>query len=216
MKFIYISVIAFHLTSCISNYFEQSYRQQLSLWEDSLVSHFPDKFGEGKSLYPILTNPPEENSFYYTSFFYMNEYQPEDYAQLHARVDSMTKKVYGMEEPSLRLFIYLDSLEVADSKLPIKENPYVKELAARNFTLEDELPVPWFSGSSFYNGVDILDWYDPNFKLYVIDARPGVYLPEGKLYDSSGCLPEKWRHGYSRGVALNDKTREAIFWIVAW
>ena len=104
---------------------------------------------------------------------------------------------------------YLDSLDIGGGHI-YKESDYLKKLAKQNLTLENKLPVPWF-----YDEI-ILNVYDPSFKLHVIDAQPGIYLPEEKLYDSSNCLPEKWRHGYSRGVALCDKTRQAIFWIIIW
>ncbi len=31
-----------------------------------------------------------------------------------------------------------------------------------------------------------------------------------------GHMPEEWKHGYSKGVAINKEKKEAIYWIEIW
>lgn len=217
MKMLIIIAMGIYLGSCYSPYFKYTYKQRLSVYEDSLVDHFPKKFKGGILQAQRLSSiPPEKNSFHYHGFFAAKTYKEKDYNVLHSQIDSITKKVYEITDTNLLVFKYMDSVACPGSKYPITEKPYMKELAKRNLTLGGRLPVPWFTNKDHYNGEDILDYYDPSFKLHVIDAQPGIYLPEEKLYDSSKCMPEKWRHGFSRGVALCDKTRQAIFWIIIW
>lgn len=217
MKTLLVIMIGICFGACTSPYLKYYYKQQLSVYEDSLVRHFPKKINAGiVKTYILRPVPPEDKSFYYHALLLAKIYKEKDYDVLHSQIDSITKKVYGINDDNLLVFEYTDSVGCEGSKYLLIEKPYIKELAKQNLTLGDRLPVPWFTNKDHYNGEDILDYYDPSFKLHVIDAQPGIYLPEEKLYDSSKCMPEKWRHGFSRGVALCDETRQAIFWIIIW
>ena len=217
MKTVFVIIIGICLGACYRPFLGNTIKQHLSFYEDSLVNHFPNRYKSGSFSYTIMSTLPEKNRFAYHKFFYATKYYKEsNYKKLHLQIDSITKKVYEITDTNLLVFKYMDSVvSHVDSSLTF-EKPFMKELAKQNLALGDRLPVPWFTNKDYYNGEDILDYYDPSFKLHVIDAQPGIYLPEEKLYDSSKCLPEKWRHGYSRGVALCDKTRQAIFWIIIW
>ena len=217
MKTLFVIIIGICFGACYSPLFRYDYKQRLSFYEDSLVNHFPKKFKAGIFQFQKLESIPiEKNNFHYYGFFAAKTYKEKHYSALHSQIDSITKKVYGINDGNLLVFEYMAIVACEGSKYPIIEKPYMKELAKQNLSLRDRLPVPWFTNKDHYNGEDILDYYDPSFKLHVIDAQPGIYLPEEKLYDSSKCMPEKWRHGFSRGVALCDKTRQAIFWIIIW
>ena len=217
MRMLIIIAMGICLGSCYSPYFKYIYKQRLSVYEDSLVDHFPKKFKGGILQVQRLSSiPPKKNSFHYHGLFAAKTYKEQDYNTLYFQIDSVTQKIYEITDDNLLVFKYMDSVvSSVDSSLTL-EKPYIKELAQHNLTLGNKLPVPWFTNKDHYNGENVLDYYDPSFKLHVIDAQPGIYLPEEKLYDSSKCLPEKWRHGYSRGVALCDKTRQAVFWIIIW
>lgn len=217
MKTPFVIIIGICLGACTSPYLKYYYKQQLSVYEDSLVRHFPPKINAGIVRTHILGPiPVKKNSFHYHGLLLAKIYKEKDYNVLHSQIDSITKKEYEITDTNLLVFKYMDSVvSHVDSSLTF-EKPFMKELAKQNLALGDRLPVPWFTNKDYYNGEDILDYYDPSFKLHVIDAQPGIYLPEEKLYDSSKCMPEKWRHGFSRGVALCDKTRQAIFWIIIW
>lgn len=210
MKTVFVIIIGICLGACYRPFLGNTIKQHLSFYEDSLVNHFPNRYKSGSFSYTIMSTLPEKNRFAYHKFFYATKYYKEsNYKKLHLQIDSITKKVYEINDANLLVFSYLDSLDIGDGHI-YKESDYLRKLAQRNFTLEDRLPVPWF-----YDEI-ILNVYDPSFKLHVIDAQPGIYLPEEKLYDSSKCMPEKWRHGFSRGVALCDETRQAIFGIIIW
>lgn len=210
MKTLFIIIIGICLGACYRPFFGNTIKQHLSFYEDSLVDHFPNKYKSGSFSYTVKTTLPEKNRFEYYSFFYATKYYKEsNYKKLHLQIDSITKKVYEINDTNLFVFSYLDSLDIGNGHT-YKESDHLRKLAKRNLSLENKLPVPWF-----YDEI-VLNVYDPSFKLHVIDAQPGIYLPEEKLYDSSKCMPEKWRHGFSRGVALCDETRQAIFWIIIW
>ncbi len=54
-----------------------------------------------------------------------------------------------------------------------------------------------------------------DLKVYVIEARAGNFWK----FDCKENRPEtlgKWKHGYSKGVAVSDKYDKVVFWVIVW
>ena len=54
-----------------------------------------------------------------------------------------------------------------------------------------------------------------DLKVYVIEARAGNFWK----FDCKENRPEalgKWKHGYSKGVAVSDKYDRVVFWTIVW
>ena len=51
--------------------------------------------------------------------------------------------------------------------------------------------------------------------LYIIDSKPGIYINKEYL-PKDVCMPNKWRNGYSRGIAIDDTESIAIYWLEIW
>ncbi|MFO8055500.1 MAG: hypothetical protein R6U19_10110 [Bacteroidales bacterium] len=83
---------------------------------------------------------------------------------------------------------------------------------------EEYIPVPDFS-SLFVNSK--LSLYTEegkltdNFTLYILKSEPGKFLDKKYLTEGIG-LTEKWRNGYSRGIAINEKDNIVIYWLEIW
>ena len=45
--------------------------------------------------------------------------------------------------------------------------------------------------------------------------KKGKYISDNLLI-KDGFMPGDWKHGYSRGVAIDKDRKEAIFWIEIW
>ncbi|WKK86787.1 hypothetical protein [Marivirga arenosa] len=78
----------------------------------------------------------------------------------------------------------------------------------------NKYPVP-----NFYS----TDWSETNsnptrlkgYDLYVLEAKPGIYMDSTKLPNGL-YTPKDWKHGYSKGIAINDETSAIIFWADIW
>ena len=197
---------------------EREYHKSLLFFRDSLIQHFPRELGNAGYKTSVLGSTDTVKDFFNMHLLYLyrkysyNEsllqgYLDQEYAEVHSRVDSLSQVVYDANDSTLLLvFHYLDK---------IKEKGYVYDFfARRNKNVSKSLPVPLFGDD--YNIRETYSGLRDGFKLYVLGAEAGCFLPKCKLGDSSACLPEKWKHGYSRGVALNDQTKEAVFWIIVW
>jgi hypothetical protein len=54
-----------------------------------------------------------------------------------------------------------------------------------------------------------------DFDLYVIEAEQGEFIENNYLTNGVG-LPDNWKNGYSKGIALNMKSNVAIYWFEIW
>lgn len=197
------------------------YHESLLFFGDSLTKHFPKEFEHGGYETTVSGSVDTIKYFFKIHRMYFHQkYTDQEYSAIHSRVDSLTKAVYEANDSTLLMvFDYQDKVEVEGRIYHDVASPLKKELAHRNKSTSKSLPVPLFGDEyntdAMYTGVTYSGLRD-GFKLYVLDADYGFFLPRNKLSDSSVCLPEKWKHGYSRGVALNDQTKEAVYWIVVW
>ncbi len=76
------------------------------------------------------------------------------------------------------------------------------------------IPIPNFD--AYERDFGLNSKYLPEFyKIYALESKTGKYL-EAKNLSSGKNLPEKWKNGYSRGIATNEKDNELIYWLCIW
>jgi hypothetical protein len=51
--------------------------------------------------------------------------------------------------------------------------------------------------------------------LYIIDSKSGISINKDYL-SKDNCMPNEWRNGYSRGVAIDDTGSITIYWLEIW
>ncbi|RXQ87260.1 hypothetical protein EO244_16600 [Ancylomarina salipaludis] len=54
-----------------------------------------------------------------------------------------------------------------------------------------------------------------NFDVNILGAEPGMFIDNNYLSNGVG-LPENWRNGYSKGIAINKKANVVIYWLEIW
>ena len=53
------------------------------------------------------------------------------------------------------------------------------------------------------------------YTLFIYESKKGKFLPDKNLPFGYG-LPNQWKNGISKGIALNKKDKIAIFWLEIW
>jgi len=79
----------------------------------------------------------------------------------------------------------------------------------------DLYPIPNFSNFSEYQSNETLCKLKSDFTIYVLDAQSGKFLDDDLLTDGK-YMPEKWRNGYSKGVAISEEKGVIIYWVIIW
>lgn len=128
-------------------------------------------------------------------------------------VNALQNKTANLEDEFEKLIDESNSA-VDTSKYYVDTKRYLKGLENRCDTLT--LPVPNFS-SLVFNKINLSQGnrLTDEFTLFVISAKPGVYCDEDFLTNGDG-LPEKWKNGYSKGVAINVDKGILLFWLEVW
>jgi hypothetical protein len=78
----------------------------------------------------------------------------------------------------------------------------------------DGVPIPNFKSYQGDFGINRTQ-LPKRFKIYVLEARQGIYLRKEEL-PSGVNLPSNWQHGYSRGIASNERQLELLYWVCIW
>ncbi len=77
-----------------------------------------------------------------------------------------------------------------------------------------KFPVPnfWDDSENFGNTECNLA---KDFELLILEAKAGKFLPDSCLV-SGEYMPNNWKHGITRGVAISKERRKVIYWYVNW
>lgn len=200
----------------VMNKIKESYKQSVSFFDSSLVTHFPMELPDSVGL---VTNVPSKDTIKLLGFgvdelMLWKKYDSIKYNELKSHFVRISQATYQANDSSLLLiFPYSNVVELDGRVFDNQESPLKQKLAEHNITKAKSLPVPLFNVDEF-KGKSFCG-LNEGFRLYVLGAESGKFLPASELQDCE-CLPKKWKHGYSKGVALNDKQRIVIYWIIAW
>lgn len=195
----------------------KTYIQSKNFFPKEYTTHFPKSISDssGFETNALTTVRLAKYCFGIKKLFYSRTYSKAEYNEVSKPFRLSHKARYSAKDTSfIILSSYRNSALIEGELYDNLASPKEKQLAKHNLMNAKGLPVPLFTEENHFG--ETLCRLSPNFELYVLDAEPGKYLEDKYLYDSSECLPEKWKHGISRGVACSDKDRTIIYWIVVW
>lgn len=80
------------------------------------------------------------------------------------------------------------------------------------------IPIPNFR--NLLRGTPMIEFHEhgrlsDNFSINVLDAKQGAFIDNDNLTEGIG-LPEKWKNGYTKGIAINKKSNIVIYWFEVW
>lgn len=57
-----------------------------------------------------------------------------------------------------------------------------------------------------------------DLRIYIVDARPGNFWKNKEQAEKEPrpILPNKWKHGYSRGIGVSRSCERVCWWVMAW
>ena len=94
------------------------------------------------------------------------------------------------------------------------KNKYVdKSMISRDCYL-DKYPIPNFWDSDI-NKNDTDCKLPKDFNIYVLESKSGKFK-EDKYLTSGRYMPDDWKNGYSKGVAISKKRNTIIYWFIIW
>lgn len=170
--------------------FLENYSHGLSAFPPELVDHFPRRIAKPKRVYVRYPFGAQEAGM----AFMLLSHQV-DSAEFYTIKSELKLNKFKAHRPADSIFIIVgDTVDYSNNTLGI--------------------PIPSFK--SFERDFELNSKYLPEYyKLYVTEYKSGKYLEE-EFLTSGNNLPQKWRNGFSRGLATNEKNLELIYWLCVW
>lgn len=77
-----------------------------------------------------------------------------------------------------------------------------------------KFPIPNFWNSLFKADLSNIKLSD-DFTIYILDSD-NVNIIGSNKYNELSNMPDNWKNGYSRGVAISNKESVIIYWAIIW
>ncbi len=178
--------------SCGQNQKEDVFLEGINVFNPKLTEHFP------------TTIPVQEERQFVVGYPAGSYAKGMAYAILSYKTDSIeitnivlklqTKKINGLIPNDNEFIIIGDSLD------------YSKK--------SNGIPIPSFVVCEKNYGPNSIRLTE-NFKIYVLESGAGRFMEKRYLTDNNK-VSENWKNGFSRGLAINEKEKEIIYWLCVW
>jgi hypothetical protein len=198
---IYLLLISL-LVSCQNKPINNRFLKQISKFDTIVINHFPTEL-KGMYRTAIFNDTLNDVSF----IMLLNQYDELVYKKYKDSLTRISKARYKPIDSCLLVVNMYTNERNFFNSFKTKNKSYLKKECLKN-----KMPIPNFWAMEL-NGQNITKLPD-DFKIYVIDASHKII--DKKYISKNVYMPENWKHGYSKGVAMNDKTHEIIYWFVLW
>lgn len=197
------------MTAQSDRYNDEEYRNQKNEFADVYMAHFPDSLTTHGYISALNQNTNKNDVG-----FLLYQFNPDKKALIREKekFEKSAIAVYRGTDTCLLRINQFETLETLIRRIEVVDidtNLLIKQSKCK------KLPVPTFI--DFKNpdyGDDALK-SDKDFKIYVLEAKSGVY--DEKLQEKPDIqMPSEWENGFSRGVAINLKDKSIIYWFVMW
>lgn len=187
---------------------QQNYSRYKQSFEPWLVNHFPELLTGERSM-AINSKNVSKNSI----GLYLYEYDVElsILQNLKQRLKNNSIAHYSTDNPMLLIVNRFETMKsYEDREIPLlTDSTYLDSRLYTNL-----YPVPNFinyENPKQNNGI----WLPEGFDLYVLDAKSGSCCKEFGL-NTNFQMPEGWKNGFSRGVAISEKNKTVVYWGIIW
>lgn len=192
------------------------YKHSLQCYTSDLVHHFPSQLPDSCTFLGESLEKTDSiiAGFTCDAMLLWKAYSKDQYNKISTEFKNLADTIYSANDSSLLLvFSYCDILEVDGKTYDNLEPQERQELVMHNVTVASSYPIPLFEIDE-YKG-NTMSGLTEDFKIYVFEAKSGRFLNKEYLRGCE-CLPNKWKHGYSKGVSLSDEKQVVIYWVVVW
>ncbi len=226
MKIIlHITVLAtIFINSCqsqpIKNEFRIQFKDDIDLFPVDITNHFPKSFDSNYFSYTTnvneIANKKAFGGFIPITFYLTCKYTKSEFTILKDSINDLCiNTISALDTNILLIFSYFEE----DNYFPFQAmeyNPGIESesLKTHNKFNADKFPLPVFNIID-YKDTTTITRLRKDFVIYGIEAKPGKFQQSNYLSNSE-YLPDKWRHGFSRGYAISNKEFVIVYWLVIW
>lgn len=183
------------------------YIKDRSIFAAPLSNHFPDKIVKPKNKL-ICNTDRAKNNFSLFLFEYQLTEKELDRVVRKATIHSIAQ--YSSTDSCNFIVNRFESRATSENF----SMPKITDTAQIDKPcFKDKYPIPNFIDYSIEEGVDF--WKEPGFEIFVLDAGSNSKFNTFNLTPNYQ-MPEIWKNGYSKGIALNFRKKMVIYWLIVW
>lgn len=189
---------------------EKYYQKYKKNFDKKFTDHFP-----AKSVFSALSadafSSMEQKKNNFSLLLYQYDVKPEEVDEVNDKFRKAAIAQYKSSDSCLLIVNRFESKETEeDQKNPIIDSNLLIEKCYAN-----KYPVPNFVNYRQYNENRPLR-LDDSFVIYVLESKKiGSWETEfGMKADPQ--MPDNWKNGYSKGVAVSKEQQIVIYWTVIW
>ncbi len=189
----------------------REFKERIKKYDPSFVDHFPSNLNTNDNISFIERSA---QTFGETSIF-LSLYDADSMVVSKLK-DKLTRNAIANYHPNDSSLLVLNRFTDTKNLLSIRSARKSPEMIwlIDSVDYKNKYPVPNFFFSR-YSTPKTISRLPADFRLYVIDAKPGRFW-ENKYLSNGKFMPEKWKNGYSKGIAIDQTDRNIIYWFAIW
>ncbi len=194
------------LHSCIDLSKDRNYTNYLSYFGDSLTSHFPKKY---TSMITDYSYSVDTVGHFNTEEFNLTLIkEKKDINEIKLMYNN--NKVYDINDKCI--IVVNDFLD--NNNLILQQYKEYQSKFSKNCD-DNYVVIPNFWSNDYADNAT-KSKLDKNFKYIIIDSKVGENVYSSKINYYKSYMPSIVKHGYSKGIAFNEKEDIIIYWLVLW
>ncbi|MEQ9220299.1 MAG: hypothetical protein RLO17_19760 [Cyclobacteriaceae bacterium] len=209
MRTLSIFLLLLVLISCELQYKELQYPQEVDFFDSNFYQHFPTKVPSAYSQLTVSQNLSNSHPHIWLLYYDSDEHLDSLETALNSNFEA-----YLSEDTCLTVIEeHLNPNNLMDYDKS-KYKPKIYKYKSINCH-ETSPPIPRFYSDSWFQTNSTKTGLNPGWKLYVIEADTGTFMKDEKLPNGFNT-PNGFKHGISKGIALNRETNAIIYWADVW
>lgn len=211
-KLLFVNILLFtvFLTTCSkfhrNHKFIKDYEECIYYFGEGLTSHFPAKdFLKDAYAFSIDTM-----GYYNAEHLYLLSTTSKKEME-NLKNKYINKKICSIDDSCI---IAVNDF-ITESNIPFSDEIKDKKSKISLLCKSDYIIIPNFwSYLSDYRDNTTSSKLNKNFKYIILDSKLGLF--SNKIDSTFSSMPNKIKHGYSKGIAFNEKEDVIIYWLVLW
>ena len=208
---IYILNIGCTQNHSIMDESESRYQEYKRGFEKEFVDHFPAKRVLSATSTSSYSSKDEKKNDI-GLLLYQYDVKPKEVDEVNDKFRKIAIAQYKSSDSCLLIVNRFESRQTNESREILKIDD--KSLVNRE-CYSSKYPVPNFVNYRQYNENRSLR-LDDTFVIYVLESKKVVSWEKEFGMKANPQMPDNWKNGYSKGVAVSKEQQIVIYWTVIW
>ncbi len=183
-------------------------KEVLSLFNEDYLEHFPKRIEYLPIQYVIDTT----NYYDHPRLILISSYPNDVIDTMVNYFSAIALAKYNANQKDLLIvnrFTRKDNWSTKRKASNLKIKHYIEE---SNFNGKYPIPNFWDIDISANRNECMLP---SDFSIVVLEAKAGIFFSQ-KYHTKGKYMPEGWKNGFSRGVAISKKRGIIVYWLIIW